>query len=165
MTPEELNKLLANTRDQKFRKKTEKQIHAIALREAGGWKEKNEDRLKNPEFLEKRNQAIQNAYKSDELRKNQSVKAKGRKMTDEQKANLVKIRLSAPPRDKETCKKIGQAQIGNKKRCKPIHTPIGQFDSLKEAAAEYEKRGRGNAVKHLTKWLKIDSDNFYYINK
>jgi hypothetical protein len=66
----------------------------------------------------------------------------------------------------ETKDKIGEAQIGNRKRCKPLVTKFGIFLSLKEAG-EYALNQLGiiNAHAKLRNWVKTDKDNFYEITK
>jgi len=59
----------------------------------------------------------------------------------------------------EQCENIRQS------KCKPIQTPYGQFASKQAAVQGLIQAGVGNAAPKLTKWLRTDSANYYYIAK
>jgi hypothetical protein len=102
---------------------------------------------------------------SKEFSELQSQLKKGIPKSKKHAENIRKARLNAPPRTKETRKKISDAQRGNNKHCKPIITPLGIFMSLKEAGIEYSKSGLINATNHLRKRIKEKWDGYYYITK
>lgn len=143
MTPEELNKLLQSSRDQKFRKKTEKELIAHENRTLG----------------------VREAYKNPELRKKHSELKKGKSITKDHAENIRKARLTAPPRTEETRKKIGTKQVGNGKHNKAIMTPSGAFASKKQAGDFALEQGLTNPIGRLDKLLKTQPDQFYFISK
>jgi hypothetical protein len=125
------------------------------------WKKKNEERYSDPEYSKKVGKQISNTYNTPEGKAKQAVKAKSH--SQETKELIRQIQYERPPRSTETRKKLSNAQIGNKKRCRPIRTPIGDFGSLKEAGEAYIPIKGSNALRHVEKWLKTDTANFYYL--
>lgn len=137
----------------------------VKTREKNGWKEKNEQRLQDPEYVKRWSGSIKKAYEDPELRKLQSDIHKGVAKTKEHAENIRQARLSAPPRGQATRDKISQSQIGNTKHCKPVLTPEGVFASLKEAGRHYSTIGLGNAVAHLRKRIREQWDGYKHISK
>lgn len=103
-----------------------------------------------------------NIYK-DTRSNNSSFGMKGRVRTPEHRAALSKAQKGKPapnkgvPHTEETKRKIGAANA--MKLRKPIMTPDGRFNSLKEAAASY-KIDTATLIYRLRKW-----DGYEYIDK
>lgn len=105
----------------------------IARRELNGWDEKNSARYQDPVYKERWTNSIKDAYADPELRQRQSDIHIGVIKSSEHKENIRQARLNSPPRTEETRAKIGETQIGNNKRSKPVTTPYGIYSSLKNA--------------------------------
>ena len=141
-------------------------LKAVSAREQNGWREKNELRYQDKDYKEKWKASIKEAYENPELRKRHSELHIGVSKSEEHKENIRKARLNAPPRSKDTRKKIGDAQRGNTKHCKPMVTPLGIFASLGEAGAAHEKQeGLGNANNQIRKRINENWDGYYRITK
>jgi hypothetical protein len=52
---------------------------------------------------------------------------------------------------------------GAKKKCKPIQTPLGRFESKSDAVTALAAAGEGNAGGKLSVWLKTKPTEYYYI--
>ena len=52
---------------------------------------------------------------------------------------------------------------GAKKKCKPIQTPLGRFESKGDAITAMAAAGEGNAGGKLSVWLKTKPTEYYYI--
>jgi hypothetical protein len=52
---------------------------------------------------------------------------------------------------------------GAKKKCKPIQTPLGRFESKGDAVKAMTAAGEGNAGGKLSVWLKTKPTEYYYI--
>ena len=162
MNNSELNDLLKSLRTQKFRNKTQNQIDGIENRSADPeWHKANTQRYKNPDYAKNVGESIAKTYSSEEMRQLQAKKASFAR-SEETKKRIRDARLVAPPRSADTRKKIGDKQVGNQKRAKPIVTPYGIFASRKIAA---ENAPYGNATKHIEKYLKTNPTEYYYITK
>jgi hypothetical protein len=155
---------LAKVHNSKFAKKTDKQLAVVDNREANGWKEKNKERLSNPEYTKKVGKKISETYNTPEGKKKQASKSKPH--SEETKELIRQIQLVRPPRTKETRQKIAKKQLCNQKHAQPIMTPSGAFSSIKFAAEFATEQGLSNPKPRLRKWLN-DPNNleFYSITK
>lgn len=160
---EALDAYMAGLNEKKL-KISDNQILSIQLREANGWKEKNERRRKeDPDYDKRVGNKISQAYSTPEMKQVQASKARPHR--EETKEHIRQIQLVRPPRTVETRKKMSKKKIGNNNRAKPIVTPIGIFVSKTFASEVYLANGKMNAMKWIEKWIKEDPLNFYYITK
>lgn len=64
---------------------------------------------------------------------------------------------------KKSAEHLARVAAKNRERSKPIQTPYGQFESRKAAVICMNARGIVNAGKKLDKFLKTDSNNYFYL--
>jgi hypothetical protein len=150
--------------DEKKLNTSDNRILGIQFRESNGWKEKNERRRKeDPNYDKRVGSKIKKTYENPILRECQRQKTLGYKHTP-QALEIIKQSRSEQVFDTKARKKMSQSATGNQRRAKTIVTPEGIFSSKKLAGEHYTSIGILNAVAKIDKWLKIDSDNFYFID-
>lgn len=109
---------------------------AVKIRETTGWKEKNEKRYEDPEYVQRVAKSISETYSTPEGRQKQSAKQHAQKEETKQKirqANLGKNRKGQDWIAAMKAKKLGQPG----KRVTPVVTPHGAFRSKRDAAEFY----------------------------
>lgn len=145
LTPNELNDLLAKSRDKKFRKRTDSQMEGMHNRSYNTeWRKKQQlhntriardpemqrkrkqalhEKLADPEYKQWRSDNVKQSLSDPDVRKRMSESARRRANTDEYK-QLASERFSAP----EFQEKRFRSQ------CDPIYTNVGVFHSTELAA-------------------------------
>lgn len=130
MTPEELNKLLNSTRDQKFRAKSEQWIDGLAKHKIA-----IQEREQNAEYIAKRATALKQSTQSLERNKKISNKATGRKKPQGFGEGVRKRNLQRAPVSAATGAKISAANTG-KKRSAEFCANLAEIRTGKKLSAE-----------------------------
>lgn len=132
----------------------------IEKRKENGWHKKNELYRRDPEYIAKVSHAVKQFYNTDEGKQKQRAKRHPQTESTREKiksANAGKIR-----KGEAWIKNMAEKQKGNKNRAKKIMTPMGLFDSLKDASKAIGfSEGK---IRRYTKELPW-SKEWYYLTK
>lgn len=150
LTPKQINDLLAQTRDQKFRKKTEARLDGYSKSKASNTGKKRSG------------EALDNLTKANKTKDyTNTAKVNKDRVTDPKWLNAIHKGIEKRkenPTWKENNKK--QLDKNHEARKRPIMTPDGEFASVREAAVFYGRHETTIKTRLDRKWA-----GYYYIER
>lgn len=186
MTPEQLNKLLESTRDQKFRKQSEGRLNIannnLSRPITNEIKKKISDGLKGRDVYwnDKISQSLKGKNKSKSHIENLRKSSLERPAASLETRKKISESNTGKKRTKETCEKIRSLRLGKnwtdetksalsqKKRqnCKGFVTPEGIFECRAEAVKQYNAKhnNKGGADYYGYRKTKYP-EQYYYISR
>lgn len=159
---EEINKLLKQTRGQKFRKRTDAQLmQGSHLR---GVKRPDQSARMSGDNNPMAGKVSPNRGKE---MPQISDKVKGKAKSDSHRINIGKARTGMPIPKLQGRKRPAHsdAMKSNNPMFKPIRTPHGEFASIKFVIADEKARGTKNAARKIRLWIDTPGSGYEYINK